>query len=261
MGSTVMIFRRPIVVSIIIASAISLGAYGIYLKRNEPMATDSSQRHPLLNHSPDAQQTTQAGLSSSDSDAARLGDVSPTIESSSPLEETMQDSAADVEPFPTLESEDPSQTGDPVPEREATTGNLLNSVVERLGVEGHHDLLQFILDEEIKETRLDVDAARSIEAAVLEVAGTSRISSDERSGVSDIQCTASLCTLLVESGGPFQMMGMSPEFQAMMEQGPVSMLWWVRLGTRERLDHVRLYLYRPGIVQHLGLLEAVVAGP
>ncbi|HRP34973.1 MAG TPA: hypothetical protein PLI48_03730 [Gammaproteobacteria bacterium] len=256
-----MIFRRPIVVSIIIASAISFGAYGIYLKRNELMATDSSQRHPLLNHSRDAQQTTQTGLSSSDSDSVRLGDFPPTIESSPPLEETMQNSAADVEPFHRRESEDPGQTGDPVPEREATIGILLNSVVERLGVEGHHDLLQFILDEEIKETGLDVDAALSIEAAISEIAAARGVSSGVGSGDSDIQCTASLCTLLVESGGPFQMTRMSPEFQAMMEQGPVSMLWWVRLGTRERLDHVRLYMYRPGIEQHLNLLEAVVATP
>lgn len=261
LGSPLMISRRPIGLSIIIASAISLGAYGIYLKHIDPTAADSPQTHPLVSRSADAQQTTKIGKSSSKSDAVQRGDVLPTIESSPPLEETLQNTAAPDEPYSTRESKDPGLAGDPAPEGEAPIGVLLNSVVHRLGVDGHHDLLRFILDEEIKESGLDSDAALSIETAILEVAGARGNPSEVRSGVSDIQCTASLCTFLVESGGAFQMTRMSPEFQAMLEQGPVSMIWWVGLGTRERQGHVRLYMYRPDIEQHWGLLEAVLAGP
>lgn len=254
--------RWPIVLWIIAASAISLGVYGIYLKHLQTTTPDSPQRQPLVNRSADAQQTTQVGASSRKSDAIQRADVLPAMDSPPPLEVTLQNPAAPVEPNRTRESEDPRPTsGDSAPVGEASLEVLLYSVTRGVDVNRHHDLLQFILDEETKETGLDLDASVSIEAAISEIAAARGVASSVRSSGNDIQCTASLCTFLLESSGAFQMTRLSSEFQAMMEQGPVSMVSWVGLGTREREGYLRFYLYRSAIEQHLDLLEAVVAGP
>jgi hypothetical protein len=262
LGSTVMVSRWLTVVSIIAGSAILLGVRGIYLKHLDPAPTDPSQQQPIVNRSGDAQEATEIGRAARKSDAVHRRDVLPATESYPPQEATLQSHAPHVEPDPTRESGVPGRTsGDSAPAGEAPLDLLLYSVSRRLDVHRHHDLLRFILDEEIRETGLDVDAALSIEAAISEIAAARGAASGVGSGYSDIQCTVSLCTLLLESRGAFQMTRLSPEFQAMMEQGPVSMVSWVGLGTREREGHLRFYLYRSGMEQHSDLLEAVVAGP
>lgn len=249
-----MISRRPFVLSIIIASVISLGAYGIYLRRIETAAMDSSQRH--------AQQTVHSGNSSSETDAVHHRNFLSTVESSPASEETLQNSSAPVDTHPMRESGYSDETaGDSALESDASVIDLNRRVLHRLDHHAYHDLLQFILDEERQATGLDDDAAVSLEAAIREFAVARGMPSDVQSGVSDIQCTAALCTFLEDRHGPFGMIRRSPEWQAMEKQGPVPMVWSVWLQTQERQGHGRVYMLRPEIERHRDLLEAIVAVP
>lgn len=249
-----MISRRPFVLSIIIASVISLGAYGIYLRRIETAAMDSSQSH--------AQQTVHSGNSSSETDAVHHRNFLSTVESSPASEETLQNSSAPVDTHPMPESAySDGTTGDSALEGDASVIDLHRRVLHRLDHHAYHALLQLILDDERQATGLDEDAAVSLGAAIREFAVGRGMPSDVQSGVSDIQCTAALCTFLEDRNSPFGMIRRSPEWQAIERQGPVPMVWSVWLQTQERQGHGRVYMLRPEIERHRDLLEAIVAAP
>lgn len=246
--------RRLFVFSMIIVSAMSLAAYGIYLKRVDPTATDFSQRNPSTKHSADAQPAMQGEEPSVESDAVHRANISLGIDSSAASNETRQIDSVPVEIHFTQEP------GDRGPEPEAPVRELTREVGYELGPHAYHDLLRFILEEEIQETGLDIEAARLLEASILEVAVALGRPSDVHLGVSDVQCTASLCTFLRDHRGTFFRMRLSPDWRAMEQQGPVPIFSWVGLGTGERQHHDRFYMFRPAIERHRDLLEAVVAG-
>ncbi|NGP52336.1 hypothetical protein [Thioalkalivibrio sp. XN8] len=161
------------------------------------------------------------------------------------------------------------QAGDPIE-------HLLHSAVRHRRGGAGHDLLRFILEEDIREFGLDVEAAESFEQAILTVATAKGIPPGDGSGISDIVCTVSLCTFVAEPLGTYNMIRHSPEWFAMEKEGPVpgirSMLepsqqlraahTWIRFGIRSSGGKAQVYYYRPGIIEHhRELLEAVVAEP
>jgi len=158
---------------------------------------------------------------------------------------------------------------DSVNEVEDSIERLLHGAVrERSGGAGH-DLLRFILEEDIRELGPHVDAAESFEQAILTVAATRGIAPDGGSGVSDLVCTVSLCTFVAEPRGTFSSIRQTPEWHEMELEGPVPSIRsilgpahsWVRFGIRSSDGEtlLRYYYYRPGIERHRELLEAVVA--
>lgn len=248
------ISRRSVAILIVIATAISLGGYGSYLKRIDTAATETSQRHRTQTH--------QSESFTSESDAVHGGNLRPTSEFSPTSEETVQNRSAPVGNRSTGEPGNHGRTvGHPAPKGNASIVDLNLQALHRLDHHAYHDLLQFILGEEILETGQDIAAAELLEAAIREFVVARSVPTDVQSGVSNIQCTAALCTFLEDRHGPFGMMRRSPEWQAIERQGPMPVVWSVWLHTEERQGHGRVYLFRPGIEQHRDLLEAVVAGP
>ena len=162
-----------------------------------------------------------------------------------------------------------SPESEPANEVDDSIERLLHGAVrERSGGAGH-DLLRFILEEDIRELGPDADAAESFEQAILTVAATRGIAPDGGSGVSDLVCTVSLCTFVAEPRGTFSSIRQTPEWHAMEERGPVPSIRsilgpahsWVRFGIRssDGKTQVHYYYYRPAIERHRELLEAVIA--
>jgi hypothetical protein len=247
--------HQPILVWIIAASAVSLGAYGVWLKRTESTAPHLPQTHPFVSLHADSQQADQSEKLSVESDAVHRANVPRGTESSPATDETPPNGSVLVETHLAHES------GASGPEPEAPILVLTREVGYRLSPHAYHDLLRFIMEQEIQETGLDLEAARLLEATILEFAVARGMPSDVHLGISDVQCTASLCTLLRDFDGTFFRFRMSPEWRAMEKQGAVPIVSWVGLGTGEREGHMRVYMFRPAIELHRDLLEAVVAGP
>lgn len=246
--------RRLVVFSMIVVSAMLLAAYGTYLERVDPTATYFSQRNPSTKNSADAQPAMQGEEPSVESDVVQRASIPRGIDSSAASNETLQIDSVPVEIHLTQVS------GDGGPEPEAPIRELTREVGYSLGPHAYHDLLRFTLEEEIQATGLDLEAARLLEASILEVAVALGTSPDVHLGVSDVPCTASLCTFLRDHRGAFFRMRLSPEWRAMEKQGPVPIVSWVGLGTGEPQHHDRFYMFRPAIERHRDLLEALVVG-
>jgi len=252
--------RRTLVSLIIVAGAFAIGAYAVHVGNFRTPEASPTHGTPEVNR-PNSSDVTAARVDlASRSDPPGNPEAMPHRDVSS---QQVGDPEADLPSAPLFPE------SDSVNEVEDSIERLLHGAVrERSGGAGH-DLLRFILEEDIRELGPHVDAAESFEQAILTVAATRGIAPDGGSGVSDLVCTVSLCTFVAEPRGTFSSIRQTPEWHEMELEGPVPSIRsilgpahsWVRFGIRSSDGEtlLRYYYYRPGIERHRELLEAVVA--
>lgn len=258
--------RRILLSSIIVAVAAAFGAYAVHVgnARNPEVSLTRETREVNVRTAYEVPASVLDSSSQSDPygspDALPDCDVSPQQDG---------DYQADLPLVPVHQKRDQAH------EVEYSIEALPHLAVHRLRGAGQQDLLRFILEEDISEFGLDVDAAKSFEEAILTAAAARGIPPGVGSGVTDIVCTVSLCTFVAEPLGAFDSIRQTPEWYAMEQEGPVpgvrSMLQptrelgparsWVRFGIRSGGGKTQVYYYRPGIERHRELLEAVIAEP
>lgn len=252
--------RRTLVSLISVVGALAIGAYAVHVGNARAPEASPTNGTPEVNR-PNSSDVTAARVDlPSRSDPPGNPEAMPHRDVSS---QQVGDPEADSPSAPLFPE------SDSVNEVEASIERLLHGAVrERSGGAGH-DLLRFILEEDIRELSPDADATESFEQAILTVAATRGIAPDGGSGVSDLVCTVSLCTFVAEPRGTFSSIRQTPEWHAMELEGPVPSIRailgpahsWVRFGVKSRdgETQVRYYYYRPGIERHRELLEAVAA--
>jgi hypothetical protein len=252
--------RRRLISSIIFAVAVAVGAYAVHVDDARVSETTPTQEPAEVN-------LTIAPEAS----ASRLDPPSRSGPSDNP--EAPAD--RDVSPQPNEDYEAGLRSvalqAEREPTHEADIEDLLHGAVRLRPGGAGQDLLRFILEEDIREFGLDVDAAQSFEQAILTVAAARGRPPGDGSGVSDLVCTVSLCTFVAEPRGTFASIRQTPEWHAMEHEGPVPSIrailgpahTWVRfgIGSSGGKTQLQYYYYRPEIERHRELLEAVVAEP
>lgn len=257
--------RRLLISSIVILGAAAIGAYAVHLGGDRfPAATPTAELVRVdAAIAPDVRETPASSL-----DPRSRSDQPGKLDAPS-------DRNVSAQPYEDSEADLPS--GPLHPEREPTHGpdksieNLLHGAVRLRPGGAGRDLVRFILEEEIREFGLDVDAAESFTQAILTVAAARGMPPGGGSGVSDLVCTVSLCTFVAEPRGTFASIRQTPEWHAMEHEGPVPSIRaivgpahsWVRFGIGSSGGETQLqyFYYRPEIERHRELLEAVVAEP
>lgn len=256
--------RRLVISLVVILGVASIGAYAVHLGGDRfPEATPTEE--PVQVNVAIAPEVREGPASSLDRSSR----------SDPPGKDALPD--RDVLPKPHEDSEADLPSGPLHSEREPTHGldksieHLLHGAIRHRPGGAGRDLLHFILEEDIREFGVDVDAAESFKQAILTVAAARGMPPGGGSGVSDIVCTVSLCTFVAEPRGTFSSIRQTPEWHAMELEGPVPSIRailgpshsWVRFGNESSGGKTQLqyYYYRPEIERHRELLEAVVAEP
>ena len=241
----------------ILVAAVSIGALRL-LGGPFETAVDPSNNDLLANQSASAQASTSIQASPSLPGAEQAPEARPG--------DAVLPSSADVilaRPPQVV----PEPASDPEPAMEAPIDSLLYQAIKHLPRGANQDLLRFILEEEIRESGADLEAAVAFEAAVLDVAAARGMPAGIQSGISEIVCSVSLCSFKADLDGTYNTIRHTPEWSAMEEQGPVPSIdlvlgpshSWVGFGLPER--RLQVYYYRPAIERHRELLEAVLAEP
>ena len=241
----------------IVVAAVSIGALRLFDRPGET-AVDPSNKDLLVNQSAAVQASTRIPATPSRPGTEQAPEAPPDAAASP--------SSADVISTgpPQVVTE---RASDPEPEMEAPIDSLLYQAIKHLPRGANQDLLRFILEEEIRESGADLEAAVAFEAAVLDVAAARGMPAGIQSGISEIVCSVSLCSFKADLDGTYNTIRHTPEWSAMEEQGPVPSIdsvlgpsqSWVGFGLPER--RLQVYYYRPAIERHRELLEAVLAEP
>lgn len=246
---------RLVLLTILVAAA-SIGALRLFDGPGET-AVDPSNKDVLANQSAPAQARNSIPASPSRPGAEQAPEARP--------EEAVLPSSADVISTG-LPQVVPERVSDPEPEMEEPIDSLLYEALKHLPHGANQDLLRFILEEEIRESGADLEAAVAFEAAVLDVAAARGMPAGIQSGIREVVCSVSLCAFEADLDGTYNTIRHTPEWYAMEEQGPVPSIdsvrpsrSWVMFGRPER--RVQVYYYRPAIERHRELLEAVIADP
>ncbi len=253
-------FRKRLISLIVVVGALAIGAYAVHV------ASVRTPEASPTNGTPEVNRPNPSDLTASRIDLTSQSDPPGN-------QEALPDRVVSPQQVGDPEADAPSAPlspeRDPASEVDDSIEHLLHRAVRRRSGGAGHDLLRFIVEEEIREFGPDTDAAESFEEAILTVAAARGIPLDRGSGVSDLVCTVSLCTFVAEPRGTFSSIRQTPEWHAMELEGPVPSIRailgpahsWVRFGIRssDGETQVHYYYYRPGIERHRELLEAVVA--
>lgn len=258
--------NRLVVFSILVAGASAIGAYSVHVGDARTPRVSLAEGKPAVSR-PGPFEINASGLNPpSQSDPSGTPEAMPDRHFA-PKQDA--DYHANFPPVPLPQKRGPTHAVND------TIEDLLGRAVRSLRGGASQDLLRFILEEDINEFGMDIDAAKSFDEAILTAATARGMSPVDGSGVTDIVCTMSLCTFVAEPLGTFNVIRQTPEWYAMEQEGPVPGIRslqeparelgpaqsWIRFGIRSSGGKTQVYYYRPGIERHRELLEAVVAPP